>query len=155
MEARRLNLLMTRGAAMASLPWALARSSGRHRQATITEGADWAVMLRAATPEAAAPSKLAELEGHAKSRRQRQGWSLRPAHWLCTSTCGLTTWRCSPRDLLAQSERRLTKEARGLPAAVRGARRASTPSMLRLTSRANSTAPPAGKQPTPRVSAGS
>jgi hypothetical protein len=47
------------------------------------------------------------------------------------------------------------KEARGLPAAARGAKRASTPSMPCLTSRANSTTPRAGKRPTPRVSAGS
>jgi hypothetical protein len=38
-------------------------------------------------------------------------------------------------------------------AAVMGAKRASTPSMLRLTSRVNSTPPRAGKQPTPRISA--
>jgi hypothetical protein len=60
---------MTRGTAMASLPWALARSRGRHRQAKAAEGADRAVVLRATTPEAAAPSWLAELVGHAKSRR--------------------------------------------------------------------------------------
>jgi hypothetical protein len=60
-----------------------------------------------------------------------------------------------PEDLLAQSERLLTKEARGLPAAVKGAKRASTPLMLHLTSRASSTTPRAGKRPTPRVSAGS
>jgi hypothetical protein len=34
-----------------------------------------------------------------------------------------------------------------------GTRRASTPSMLNLTSHANSTEPPAGKQPTPHISA--
>jgi hypothetical protein len=73
------------------LPWALAKSSGHHRQAKATEGADRAVVLRAATPEAAAPNRLAELAGHAKSWRQRQGWSLRPARRLCTSICGLTT----------------------------------------------------------------
>jgi hypothetical protein len=43
----------------------------------------------------------------------------------------------------------------GLPAVVRGAKRASTPSMPRLTSHANSTTPRAGKRPTPCVSAGS
>jgi hypothetical protein len=144
---------MTRGAA--SSPRALARSNGHHQQAKAAEGADRAVMLRAATLEATMPSKLAELAGHARSRCQRQGRSLRPARRLCTSTCGSTTSRRSPRDLLAQSERHLTKEARGLPAVVKGARRASTPSMLRLTSHANSTTPLAGKRPTPRVSAGS
>jgi hypothetical protein len=58
---------------MASLPRTLARSSDRHRQAKVAEGADRAVMLRVATPEAAAPSKLVELAGHAESRCQRQG----------------------------------------------------------------------------------
>jgi hypothetical protein len=141
------------GATMDSPLRALARSSGRHRQAKAMGGADRAVVLRAATPEVAAPSRLAELACHAKSRHQRQSWSLKLTSRPCTSICGLTTRRRSPRDLLAQSERWLIKEARGLPAAVRGARRASTPSMLRLTSRANSTAPLAGKRPTSRVSA--
>jgi hypothetical protein len=64
-------------------------------------------------------------------------------HRRCTSTCGLTTPRCSPEDLLAQSEQLLTKVARGLPAAVMGA---STPSMLHLISRVSSTPPQAGKR---------
>jgi hypothetical protein len=149
----RPSLLMTCGAA--SPPRPTARSSGRHRPAKAAEDADRAAMLRAAMPEAAAPSKVAEQTGHARSRCQHHGRSLRLARWRCTSTCGLTTSRHFPRDLLAQSERLLTKEARGLPVAVRGAKRASTPSMLRLTSRANSTTPQAGKQPTPHVSAGS
>jgi hypothetical protein len=68
------------------------------------EGANKAVVLRAATPEATTPSTLAELAGRAKSWCQRQGWSFRPARRLCTSICGSTTWRRSPRDLLAQSE---------------------------------------------------
>jgi hypothetical protein len=54
-------------------------------------GADRAVMLQAATPEAAAPSRLAEISGHVKSRCQRQGWGLRLASQLYTSICGLTT----------------------------------------------------------------
>jgi hypothetical protein len=58
-----------------------------------------------------------------------------------------------PEDLLAQRERLLTKEARGLSAAVMGAKRASTPLMLHLISRVSSTPPWAGKRPTPRVSA--
>jgi hypothetical protein len=63
-----LSLLITRDMAMASLPWAQARSSDCHRQAKAAEGADRAVVLQAATPEATVPSKLAELAGHAKSR---------------------------------------------------------------------------------------
>jgi hypothetical protein len=59
---------MTCGVAMASLPWAQARSNDRHRRAKAAEGADRAVMLRAATPEAAAPSRPAELAGRVKSR---------------------------------------------------------------------------------------
>jgi hypothetical protein len=153
METHWPSLLMTHGAA--SPPWALARSSGHLRQAKAAERADRAAVLQAATPEATAPSKVAEQASHARSRCQRQGQSLRLARRRCTSICGLTMSRRSPRDLLAQSERLLTKEARGLPAAVRGAKRASTPSMLCLISRANSTTPWAGKQPTPRVSAGS
>jgi hypothetical protein len=51
---------------------------------------------------------------------QRQGLSPRLAHRCCTSTCGLTTSRRPLGDLLAQSERLLTKEARGLQAAVIG-----------------------------------
>jgi hypothetical protein len=152
-EMHRPSPLMTRSAA--SPPRAPARSSGRHRQAKAAEGADRAAVLRAATPEAVAPSKVAEQASHARSRCQRLGRSLRLAHRRCTSTCGLTTSRRSPGDLLAQSERLLTKEARGLPAVVRGAKRASTPSMLHLTSRANSTTPREGKRPTPRVSADS
>jgi hypothetical protein len=70
METHRSSLLMTRSAA--SSPWALARSSGRHRQAKAAGGVDRAVMLRAAmpevaAPEAAAPSRPVELGGHAKS----------------------------------------------------------------------------------------
>jgi hypothetical protein len=81
---------MASGAAMDSLLWTLARSCSRHRQAKAMGGTDRAVMLRAATPEAAAPSRLAELAGHVKSLCQRQGRGLRLASWLCTSTCGLT-----------------------------------------------------------------
>jgi hypothetical protein len=44
-EAHRLGLLMTRGMAMASLPWAQARSNDRHQQAKAVEGADRAVVL--------------------------------------------------------------------------------------------------------------
>jgi hypothetical protein len=91
METRRLSLLMAIGATMASLPWALARSSGRHRQAKAAEDADRAVVLRAAMPEATAPSRLAELAGHTKSRCQRQGWNLRLANQPCTSICGSIT----------------------------------------------------------------
>jgi hypothetical protein len=65
----------------------------------------------------------------------------------------LTTSIRSPEDLVAQSERLLTKEARGLPVAVMGTKRASTPSMPHLISRVSSTPPRAGKRPTPRVSA--
>jgi hypothetical protein len=89
METHRSSLLMTRGAALS--PWALARSSGRYRQAKAAEGADRAVVLQAATPEAAVPSRPAELEGHAKSRRRCQGWSLKLASWPYSSICGLTT----------------------------------------------------------------
>jgi hypothetical protein len=53
-------------------------------------GADRAVVLRDATPEAATTSRLAEMAGHVKSRCQRQGWGLRLASQLCTSICGLT-----------------------------------------------------------------
>jgi hypothetical protein len=70
-------------------------------------------VLRAATPKAAAPSKVAEQAGHARSRCQYQGRSPRFAHRRCTSTCGLTTSRRSLEDLPAQSERLLTKEAGG------------------------------------------
>jgi hypothetical protein len=91
MEMHRLSLLMASSAAMASMPWALARSSGRHRQAKAAEDVDRAVVLRAATPEAAAPSKPAELAGRAKFRCQRRGWSLRLNNRPYTSICGLTT----------------------------------------------------------------
>jgi hypothetical protein len=138
---------------IASPPLSPARSSGRHRRAEAAEGVDRAVVLRAATLKAAAPSKVAGHAGHARSRSQRQGRSPRLTHRRCTSTCGLTTSRRPLGDLLAQSERLLTKEARGLQAAVMGAKRASTPSMLRLINRVSFTPPRAGKRPTPRVSA--
>jgi hypothetical protein len=67
MEMCRMSLLMSNGAAMVSLLWALARSSGCCRQAKAMGGADRAVVLRAATPEAAVPSRLAEMAGHVKS----------------------------------------------------------------------------------------
>jgi hypothetical protein len=60
--------------------------------------------LRAAMPEDAAPSKVVEQAGHARSRCQCQGRSLRLARQRCTSICGLTMSRHFPRDLLAQSE---------------------------------------------------
>jgi hypothetical protein len=72
-ETHRLSLLIASGAAMASVPGALARSSGRHWQAKAAEDADRAVVLRAAMPKATAPSRLAQLAGCAKSRCQRQG----------------------------------------------------------------------------------
>jgi hypothetical protein len=86
-----MSSLMANGAAMDSLLRALARSSGRRLQTKPMGGAGWAVVLQAATPKAVAPSRLAELAGHAKSRRQRLGWGLRLANRLCTSICGLTT----------------------------------------------------------------
>jgi hypothetical protein len=133
----------------------LARSSGRHRQVEAAEGVGMAAVLRAASYKAAAPSKAAGRAGHARSRSQHQGRSPRLTHRRCTSTCGLTTFRRPLGDPLAQSERLLTKEARGLQAVVMGARRASTPSMLCLISHVSSTPPRAGKRPTPRVSAAS
>jgi hypothetical protein len=79
-------------------------------------------------------------------RAQQGGRASRPCQVPVPAPgSGLTTSRRSPGDLLAQSERLLTKEARGLPAAVRDAKRASTPSILRLTSRTNSTTPRARK----------
>jgi hypothetical protein len=60
-----------------------------------------------------------------------------------------------PRGPASSKRAASDQEARGLPAAVRGAKKASTPSMLHLTNRASSTTPRAGKQPTPHVSAGS
>jgi hypothetical protein len=91
MEMRRTSLSVASSVAMDSLSWALARSSGRHRQARASGGADRAVAPRAVTPEVAVPSRLAELAGRAQSRRRRQGWSLKFASRPCTSICGLTT----------------------------------------------------------------
>jgi hypothetical protein len=102
---------VTYGAALP--PQFPARSSGRHQQAEAAEGADRAAELRAAMPKAAVPSKAVEQAGHARSQCQRQGRSPRLTHRRCTSTCGLTTSRRSLEDLLAQSERLLTKEAWG------------------------------------------
>jgi hypothetical protein len=70
MEARRLSLLIASGAAMGSPLGAQARSNGRRRLAKAMEGADNAVVLQAATPKAVAPSKLAEMASHVKSRCQ-------------------------------------------------------------------------------------
>jgi hypothetical protein len=63
---------MTRGVAMASLPWAQARSDDSHRRTKAAEGADRAVVLQAAMPEATTPSTPAELAGHVKSLRRCQ-----------------------------------------------------------------------------------
>jgi hypothetical protein len=54
-------------------------------------GVDRVVVLRAATPEAAVLSRLAEIAGRIKSRCLRQGWGLRLASQPCTSIYGLTT----------------------------------------------------------------
>jgi hypothetical protein len=109
------------------------------------------------------------LNGNAQGRHAQQGGGASRPRQIPVPAPGSESQTCPPalhihlwlnhvetfpKDLLAQSERLLTKEARGLPAAVRGAKRASTPSMLHLTSRASSTPPRAGKRPTPRVSAG-
>jgi hypothetical protein len=91
METRRTSLSAASNATMDSLPQALARSSGRHRQAQAMWGADRAVAPRAVTPEVAMPSRLAELAGRAQSRHRRQGWSLKFASRPCISICGLTT----------------------------------------------------------------
>jgi hypothetical protein len=107
---------------------------------------------------------------NARGRRAQQaGGASRPRQFLAP-TLGLEPqahqpalyihlWldhiKALPKRSASSSERLLTKEAQGLPAAVRGAKRESTPSMLRLTSHANSTTPWAGKRPTPRVSVGS
>jgi hypothetical protein len=88
METHRMSLSVVSSVAMDLLLRALARSSGRHRQAQAMGGADMAVAPRAVTPEVAVPSRLAELAGRAQSRRQRQGWSLKLASWPCTSICG-------------------------------------------------------------------
>jgi hypothetical protein len=86
-----MSLLMASGMAMDSPLRVLVRSSGRHRQAKAMGGVDRAVVLRAATPEAAAPSRLVALAGRAKSRCQRQGWSPRLANRPYISICGSTT----------------------------------------------------------------
>jgi hypothetical protein len=86
-----MSLLMASSTAMHSSPWALDRSSGHQRQAKAMGGADRVVMLQAATPEVTVPSRLAELASRAKSRRQRQGWSLKLASRPFTSICALTT----------------------------------------------------------------
>jgi hypothetical protein len=91
MEMRHTSLSAASSAAMDSLPRALARSSGRHRQAQAMGGADRAVVPRTATPEVTVPSRLVELAGRAQSRRRCQGWSLKFASRPCTSICGLTT----------------------------------------------------------------
>jgi hypothetical protein len=76
---------------MDSLLWARAGSSGRRRQAKAQVDAAREVLLLAAMPEAAAPSRLAEMVGHVKSRCLHQSWGLRLASQLCTSIFGLTT----------------------------------------------------------------
>jgi hypothetical protein len=91
MEMRRTSLSAASSAAMDSTLRALARSSGRHRQARASEGADRVAAPRAVTPEDAVSSRLVELEGHAQSRRQCQGWSLKFTSRPCTSIYGLTT----------------------------------------------------------------
>jgi hypothetical protein len=73
MEMRRTSLFAASSAAMESTPRALARSSGHHRQAQASEGADRAVAPRAVTFEDTVSSRLVELEGHAQSRRRCQG----------------------------------------------------------------------------------
>jgi hypothetical protein len=84
-------LVRASSAAMDSTPRALARSSGPHRQARASEGADRAVAPRAVTPEDTVSSRPVELEGHAQSRHRCQGWSLKFASRPCTSIYGLTT----------------------------------------------------------------
>jgi hypothetical protein len=91
MEMCRTSFSTASSAAMDSTPRALARSSGRHRQAWALGGMDRAVALRAVTPEVAMPSRLAELAGRAQSRRRRQGWSPKFACRPYTSIYGLTT----------------------------------------------------------------
>jgi hypothetical protein len=91
METRRMSLLMASGTAMDSPLQVLVRSSVRHRQAKAMGGTDRAVVLRGAMPEAAAPSRLVELVGRAKSRCQCQGWSLRLANRPFISICASTT----------------------------------------------------------------
>jgi hypothetical protein len=54
-------------------------------------------MLQAATLEAAAPSRLAEMAGHVKSQCQHQGWGLRLANRLCTSICGFDHMKTLPK----------------------------------------------------------
>jgi hypothetical protein len=150
-ETHRPSLPATRAAA--SPPMSLARSSGPHQRAEAAGGVGMAAVPQAASLKAAAPTEAAGHAGRARSRSQHQGRSPRLTHRRCTSTCGLTTLRRPLGDLLAQSERLLTKEAQGLQAAVMGAKRSSIPSMLHLISRVTFTPPRAGKRPTPRVSA--
>jgi hypothetical protein len=75
------------------------RSNGRHRQAKARKGAARAVVLQAATVEAAAPSGQAAMANNTKSRLQRPSQEPRSARRLVvarasrlyTSTYGLTT----------------------------------------------------------------
>jgi hypothetical protein len=102
----------------------------------------------ASTGETSLPQLVQELKARSRLVLMRD-------NRLSTSTCGSTSRRRSPRAPSARSEWRLAKEAQGLHAAVRGARRTSTPSRRRWISHASFTAPPPGRQPTPRVSAAS
>jgi hypothetical protein len=139
------------------------RSGGRHRRAKGRRSAARAAVFQAGTTEVTAPSGLAAMADIVKpgllqpGQEPRSASRLMPmrASRLYMSTCGLTSRRRLLGALLAQSGWQLTKEARELPAAVRGAKRTNIPSMQRSTSHANSTAPPAGKRPTPRVNAAS
>jgi hypothetical protein len=109
-------------------------------------------MLWAGAVEITAPSGLATMAGTVETQPLQLVWEskapsrlvLMRARRLSTSTCGSTSRRCSRRTPLAQNEWRLTKEARGLRAVVRGAKRTSTPSRWRWTSHASSIAPPVG-----------
>jgi hypothetical protein len=95
-----------------------------------------ATVLQAGAVEVTAPSGLAAIAGTIETQLPQLGQELRAASRLdlmrasrlSMSTCGLTSRRSSPRAPLAKNEWQLTKEARGLPAVVRGARRTNTPS---------------------------
>jgi hypothetical protein len=110
-----------------------------------------------------APSGLIVIASTVETRLPQLGQELRAASRLVPmrasrismSTCGSTSRRRSPRAPLVSNVWRLTKEAQGLLAMVRGIKRTNTPSMQRLTSHAGSTTPPLGRPPTSCASAAS
>jgi hypothetical protein len=149
MEMRRTSLSMASSAAMDSTPWALARSSGRHRQSRASGDTDRAVAPRAVTPEVAVPSRPRPVP------TPTPGLELQVRQPALHIHLWLDHMKTLPKGPASSKRAATDQGGPGAAGGGQGRKEGKYTLDATLTSHASSTAPLAGKRPTPCVSGAS